>query len=31
MNKILKRTHIKENIDLLKERDYYFDIAKKLN
>lgn len=31
MNKILKRTHIKENIDLLKARDYYFDIAKKLN
>ena len=31
MNIILKRTHMKSNIKSLKARDYYFDIAKKLN
>ena len=31
MNIILKRTHMKSNIKILKARDYYFDIAKKLN
>lgn len=31
MNIILKRTHIKANVDILKARDYYFDIAKRLN
>lgn len=31
MNNILKNTHKKENIDLLKVRDYYFDKARKCN
>lgn len=31
MNRILKRTHVKKNVDLLKARDYYFDLAKHLN
>lgn len=31
MNRILQRTHIKKNIDILKARDYYFDLAKRLN
>lgn len=31
MNAILKNTHKKENINLLKARDYYFDIARKYN
>ena len=31
MNRILQKTHIKKNIDLLKARDYYFDLAKSLN
>ena len=31
MNKILKRTHIKANVDLMKARDYYFNFAKRLN
>ena len=31
MNRILQRTHVKRNVDLLKARDYYFDLAKRLN
>lgn len=31
MNRILKETHKKENIQLLKIRDYYFDIARRYN
>ena len=31
MNRILREMHRQENIVLLKARDYYFDIAKKLN
>lgn len=31
MNTILRRTHIKANIDILKARDYYFNIAKTAN
>lgn len=31
MKNILKNTHRKENIDLLKTRDYYFDKARNLN
>lgn len=31
MNKMLKTTHRKENIDLLRVRDYYFDKARNLN
>lgn len=31
MKNILKNTHRKENIDLLKVRDYYFDKARALN
>ncbi len=31
MNQILRKTHVKENIDLLKARDVYFDIARKRN
>lgn len=31
MNEIMKRTHKKENINLLKVRDYYFDIARRCN
>lgn len=31
MNKMLKNTHRKENIDLLRVRDYYFDKARNLN
>ena len=31
MNRILRKSHTKENIELMKARDYYFDIAKKLN
>lgn len=29
MNVILKKTHIKENIDIIKSRDYYFNISTK--
>lgn len=31
MNVILRKTHVPKYIDLLKARDYYFDIAKNLN
>lgn len=31
MDSILVRTHAKENIDCLRARDYYFDLAKKLH
>ncbi len=31
MNNLLKKTHIKANVDLLKARDYYFNFAKRLN
>lgn len=31
MNIILRRTHLKANIELLKARDYYFNFAKRLN
>lgn len=31
MNRMLKNTHRKENIDLLRVRDYYFDKARDLN
>lgn len=31
MNSILRKTHIKKNIDILKARDYYFDLSKRLN
>ena len=31
MNQILRKTHVKEYIDLLKARDVYFDIARKRN
>lgn len=31
MNTILRKTHKKSNIELLKARDYYFDISKRLN
>lgn len=31
MNEILKKTHKKSNIELLKARDYYFDFSKSLN
>lgn len=31
MNRILLETHKKQNIDLLKVRDYFFDKARKLN
>lgn len=31
MNRILKETHKKENIQLLKIRDYYFDTARRYN
>lgn len=31
MNSILKNTHKKENVDLLKVRDYYFDKARNYN
>lgn len=31
MNNILRKTHIKANVDLLKARDYYFNFAKRFN
>lgn len=31
MNEILHRTHKQENIELLKQRDYYYDKAKRLS
>ncbi len=31
MNTILRNTHTKQNIELLKVRDYYFNYAKRLN
>ncbi|MBR5544326.1 MAG: LicD family protein [Clostridia bacterium] len=31
MNRILRKTHAKYNIDILRARDYYFNFAKSLN
>lgn len=31
MNSILRKTHAKEHIDILRARDYYFNLAKTLN
>lgn len=31
MNSILRKTHAKNNIDILRARDYYYNLAKSIN